>query len=136
MDDAAMRPRWGYWVLVAVLLVFGMVSILTIGAAFLLVAITLILLAPFRRRRRVFLPGLALVIGFIAGYVLVAPWTCASSAEANSATGKTVATSGCNSVTGISYPENASALPGLLAGAALGAVSATVAFAASRRPAD
>ena len=56
----------------------GFLAILSIGYVLLLVALRLILLSPFRSQPTVFLPAVALGIGFIAGYVFIAPLTCAS----------------------------------------------------------
>ncbi len=67
-----------YWLFVALLLAFGLVSILSIGAPFLLLGLTLAVLAPYRKRSRVFWPWLVGVLGFIVGYVLVAPLSCTS----------------------------------------------------------
>lgn len=127
------RPRWGYWVLVVALFVFGALSILTIGAAFLLMAVTLLVLAPFRDRVRVFWPVLLLVGGFIAGYALIAPWTCSSETTTDLVEGTTVTTSGCWSAVGIRYDADPSPVPGLLAGAGLGAVAAGAAVVVVRR---
>ena len=73
-----MRMRGSlYWLFVVLLLAFGLVGILSIGAPFLLLGVTLAVLAPYRNRPRVFWPWVAGVLGFVAGYILVAPLGCA-----------------------------------------------------------
>ncbi len=87
-------------------------------------------LAPFRSRPRVFWPGLVVVVGFLLGYLAVAPAWCRTSAvavESEEPTGPVV----CRSLTGITYRGPSgyqpSEVPGLLAGvlAALGAGTVT-----------
>ena len=123
--------RWPYWVLVFALVGFGSVAIFSIGAPFLLLGLTLAVLAPFRTQRRVFWPVLFGVVGFVVGYVLVSPLSCTSTTagsavlgghhQVNLSSSETV----CSSVLGFDYRGGGSyhppLWPGLAAGAALAA---------------
>jgi hypothetical protein len=133
-SDGRRSPVW-YWVLSGVLIGFGMISILTIGAAFVLVGGTLAALAPVRRRPRIFWPVLAIVLGFLTGYVAVAPWGCSQSFSATSTDGVvTTSTSPveCSSLAGVEYSGTDGyeppLTPGLLAGLAVGGLAGIVAF--------
>ena len=127
----------GYWALVAALLGFGLLALFTIGAAFILVGITLALLAPFRHRPEVFWPLLLLVIGFIVGYALLAPLSCTQEAFTDLEPGRTVETEVvCRSLAGITYTgsETPTVVPGLIAGVVVAVLSAGAAwFALGRR---
>ena len=68
--------RFLYWVIVIVLLAFGFLAIFSIGMYFVVLGLALIVLSPFRFRPSVVRPSLALVMGFIIGYALIAPWSC------------------------------------------------------------
>lgn len=117
---------WPYWVLVIALIGFGALAVFSIGAPFLLLGVSLAVLASYRDRPGVFWPWVAGVLGFIIGYALVAPLSCVS--EASSVTGlpgtapKTASTT-CSSVLGIHYSGgstyNPPVWPGFLAGVAL-----------------
>lgn len=133
-SDRGRTPIW-YWVLIGVLIGFGMISILTIGAAFIVVGGTLAALAPVRRRPRIFWPVLAIVLGFLAGYVAVAPWGCSQSTSATSTDGVvTTSTSPveCSSLAGVEYSGTDGyeppLTPGLLAGLAVGGLAGIVVF--------
>ena len=52
------RSSVAYWVLVAVLVVFGVLGMFSIGAPFLITGITLAGVSPVRNRPRVFWPVL------------------------------------------------------------------------------
>jgi hypothetical protein len=109
-----------YWVLVGVLIVFGVLGAATIGLPFLALGLTLAALAGQRGRPQVFWPVLLLVVGFFVGNALVAPWYC--SEEVYSEVGGPLVDSGvvCQSLVGLTYrgsgDYNPSYLPGLLAG--------------------
>ncbi len=68
--------KWLYWLLVVALLAFGSVAILSVGAPFLLVGLTLAILWPYRTRPQVFWPTLFGVVAFVVGYIVVAPLVC------------------------------------------------------------
>lgn len=71
-----------YWILVVLLLGAGIVTIFSFGLIFLFLGLALLVLAPFRSRPRVFWSGLAVVVGFLIGYLAVAPAWCRTSAVA------------------------------------------------------
>ncbi len=70
-----------YWVLALVLTAFGFVTGFSIGAAFLLIGVTLLALGPFRRWPRLFSPMLAGVITFVVVVVLLVPLTCVATSD-------------------------------------------------------
>lgn len=70
-----------YWVLALVLTVFGFVTGFSIGAPFLLIGITLLVLGPFRRWPRLFWSALAGVITFVVVVVLLVPLTCVATED-------------------------------------------------------
>jgi hypothetical protein len=118
VDAGSGKEAFRYWLVVLILVAF-------------------VLLSPFRTRPRVFLPGLALFLGLLVGYVLVAPWTCAQSFSSNPTTGEeTLSPIVCTSPTGIEYsgsePFDPSRTPALLAGAATGAIAAGVTWVVAR----
>ena len=76
-----------YWVLVALLSAFGVLGILSIGAPFLLLGLTLAVLYPYRNQPRVFWAWLLGVVGFIGGYLLIAPLGCTTTAMSRAGTG-------------------------------------------------
>jgi hypothetical protein len=130
-----------YWAMVVALILFGSLAIFSIGAPFVLLGIMLAVLFPWRTRRGVLATGMAVILGLVVGYVLVAPLSCIS--------GTTVAvralelparTTTCSNLLGISYEGsgiyNPSLLPALLAGIALAAIAgATTTWLYHRRPA-
>ncbi len=133
-----------YWLFVALLLAFGFVSILSIGAPFLLLGVTLALLAPYRNKPGVFWPWVAGVLGFITAYVLVTPMFCTTEASVltrpgSRAPGATYAArTTCTSPLGMSYsgavPYEPPQWPALLAAFGLSAGAASAArFALKRR---
>jgi hypothetical protein len=63
-------------VVVAALLAFGALAILSIGLPFIVVGLTLVVLAPFRSRPRIFFPSLAAVLGLVVGFSLAIPLEC------------------------------------------------------------
>ena len=69
------------------LVLLGFLTIFSFVLYFWFLAATLIVLSPFRSRPRVFLPGLALALGFVFGYFLVAPWGCSQSVTTDLETG-------------------------------------------------
>ncbi|HEU4915581.1 MAG TPA: hypothetical protein VFV13_03375 [Acidimicrobiia bacterium] len=129
-----------FWLVVGVLFAFGVLTIFSIGLYFWFMAVALALLSPFRSRPQVFLPGLALFLGFLIAYVLVAPWGCSQSFSQNFASGEeTISPVICTSPIGIEYsgpePFEPSRSPALIAGGvtATGAAAVTWAVVRSRR---
>lgn len=117
-----------YWGLVVFLIVFGFLGLLSIGFPFLLLGITLAILSQRRHEPGVIPAGVAAIVGFTVGYILVAPLGCTSSGGAPGSIFHTV----CSNIVGIDYSGagiyNPSLLPGLLAG-----ILAAVAFALGAR---
>jgi hypothetical protein len=66
----------GYWSLATVLAVFGFIDLIAIGAPFFAVGMAMLIFGRWRHDRMVFIPGMASTIAFVAGFWLVAPWTC------------------------------------------------------------
>ena len=133
MDEASQSLGNTYWGLVLLLVGFGFITGFSIGIPFLLVGVTLVVLSPFRSRPQVFWSGLALVVGFLAGYVLVAPLSCTITAVVDPTTGaETVSPEICRSLVGIEYTGSPQR-PGLITGGLLALVGATVAWIAARR---
>jgi hypothetical protein len=126
-----------YWVLVGVLIVFGVLGAATIGLPFLALGLTLAALAGQRGRPQVFWPVLLLVVGFFVGYALVVPWYC--SEEVYSEVGGPLVDSGvvCQSLVGLTYrgrgDYDPSYLPGLLAGVATALLFGGIAWIVLRR---
>jgi hypothetical protein len=80
MSTSATPPSHpvAYWTLVAMLLAFGMLAIFSIGAPFLLLGLTLAVVAPWRHRPTMLWPAVAAWIGFVLGLLLALPWSCSS----------------------------------------------------------
>lgn len=119
----AEASRTSYWGFVLLLVGVGFISIFSIGYFFLLVAITLIVLSPFRSRPWVFWPGVALVLGFIVGYMFVAPLTCTSTDGSPWV---------CRSAVGVEYTGSPQT-PGLIGGGVVALTGATIAWVIARR---
>lgn len=132
------RTSFGYWIIVVALLILGYFTGFTIGPVFWFIAAVMILLAPFRSRPRIYRTGIALFMGFVIGYVLVAPWGCTQSAESDMATGEqTVSPVVCSSIIGIEYsgpePFDPSLIPALVSGGVLAVIAAAAAWIAVGR---
>lgn len=109
--------------MVALFLSFGLLTIFSVGLAFLVLGATLIVLSAFRSRPRVFWSGLGLVLGFLAGYAIVAPAWCMATpipAEEPASTGLVV----CRSLAGVTYEGPSGYSPSLWPGLAAGGVGA------------
>ena len=108
--------RTVYWSVTLLLIAFGFVAILSIGAPFFFVGITMAVLSPFRGRPRIYWSGMGGVLGLIAGYVLVAPLSCTATASGAGDIGHTT----CTNLLGIDYSGtgvyNPPLVPALLAG--------------------
>lgn len=120
----------GYWALVFVLCVFGIVGIFSIGMPFLLLGITFAVVAPWRTRPAVLWPAVTAVVAFMAGFILVTPLGCSTSASFTSPPSSDLPTqtTTCTNVLGIDYSGQGlydpSQWPALLAGLALSALAA------------
>jgi len=126
-----------YWALVTCLLVFGYLALFSIGVPFFLLGLVLAVLFPFRHRVAVVGAGVASVIGFTAGYLLVAPLGCTSSSTASLDGGKSVmGRTTCNSLLGWNYSGrsiyNPSLLPALMTAIVAAALFATVVYRSLR----
>lgn len=126
-----------YWVVVVVLVALGFLTIFSFGLYFWFIAVALVLLSPFRSRPQVFLPGIALFLGSLVGYVLVAPWGCSQSFSSNPRTGQeTLSPVVCTSPIGMEYsglePFEPSRTPALIAGAAVAVMAAGVTWVDTR----
>ena len=114
----------GYWLTTLALIVFGILAAFSIGWMVLLVALAMVVLAPFRHRPGIYWPPMAAVIGFLVGYLAVAPLSCFATAVPLGTTAPVV----CSSLLGIQYtgtiPYTPSQLPGVYAGLAVGLIAA------------
>lgn len=133
----AKETSFRYWLVVLVLIALGFVTIFSFGMYLWFMAVALTLLSPFRSRPRIFLSGLALFLGFLVAYVLIAPWGCAQSFTENVTTGEeTVSSVVCTSPIGIEYsgpePFDPSRVPALIAGGATAVTAAAVTWAVAR----
>ncbi|HUG32414.1 MAG TPA: hypothetical protein VMM14_05930 [Acidimicrobiia bacterium] len=127
-----------YWLIVLVLVALGFLTIFSVGLYFWFIAIALVLLGPFRSRPRIFLPGIALFLGFLIGYVLVAPWGCQQSFTSDLTTGEeTVSPVVCTSPIGIEYsgpePYEPTRTPALVAGGSSAVIAATLTWIVTAR---
>jgi hypothetical protein len=142
MDPASPKATsFRYWVVVLVLVALGFLTIFSFGLYSWFLAVAMILLSPFRSRPRIFLPGLALFLGFLVAHVLIAPWGCAQSFTSNSTSGKdTLSTVVCTSPIGIEYsgpePFEPSRTPALIAGGVTAVAAAAVTWAVARSRSD
>jgi hypothetical protein len=125
------RPRsWvGYWLVVAVLIGFGMVAIFSIGAPFLLLGLTLAIFGPWRDRPTVVWTAVAAVVGFVIGVLVALPWSCGKSVGPfDPETGHRVIRSmgSCSTAIGLFHYDSASPsyVPGLLVAGVLAVVAA------------
>jgi len=137
----AKESRFGYWHVVLVLVALGALTIFSFGLYFWFMAIALTLLSPFRSRPRIFLPGIALFLGFLVAYVLIAPSSCSQSFTSSQTTGEeTVSPVVCTSPIGIEYSEpeqfEPSRSPALIAGVATAVTAAAVTWAVARSRTD
>ena len=136
MNDASpQRTSLRYWLIVLVLVAIGFLTIFSFGLSFWFIAVGLIVLSPFRSRQRVFRSGFALFVGFLIGYVLVAPWGCGQSVAADPSTGQeTVSAVVCTSPIGIEYSGPEPFDPSRTSALIAGGVSALIASAVTWIP--
>lgn len=107
-----MTPRSsspGYWVLVSGLCIFGVIGIFSIGMPFLLLGVTLAVVAPWRTRPAVLWPAVAGVVALVVGYVALAPLSCTAEASELSAERTT-----CSNALGIDYSGGEDYMPSLV----------------------
>ena len=89
-----------YWTLVVVLIAIGALGLLSIGLPFLLLGLMLAIVSQRRHQTRVVATGVAAIVGFMVGYILVAPTSCVAS-SVNSADG--IEHRACTSIIGFGY---------------------------------
>ena len=70
-----------YWTLVVVLIAFGVLGLLSIGFPFLLLGLMLAIVSQRRHETGVVAAGVAAIVGFMVGYILVAPTSCITQRE-------------------------------------------------------
>jgi hypothetical protein len=134
MMDASSSRRTSrrYWLIVLVMIALGILTIFSFGLYFWFIAAGLIVMSPFRARPRVFRSGIALFLGFLIAYVLLAPWGCSQTFISDLTTGEEMLSPiVCTSPVGVEYsgpePFEPSRTPALVAGG----VSAAVASAST-----
>ncbi len=119
----------GYWVLVSLLWLFGVISIFSIGMPLLLLGATLAVVAPWRGQPAVLWPAVTAVVALVVGYVLVAPLGCTTALPDGTTT--------CTNLLGIDYTGggsyNPSLVPALLAGLVLAVLTAATVRVILRR---
>jgi hypothetical protein len=125
-----------YWAGAAVLMLFGFVAILSIGALFLLTGAAMIVVEPWRCRRDVLWPALVGVWSFATVYILLAPGTCTGTSlplmRGISSAGQ-VGRTMCTNVLGIDYSGGGLYSPPLMPAFVAGLVAAAVVGLALRR---
>ncbi len=126
--------RNAYWGLVLALFAFGIVAMFSIGFVFLAIGVALVVLSPFRSSPRIFRTGMALVVGFLFGFLLLAPWSCSTTAGSDLEP-RALTSESCHSLLGIGY-SGSSLTPGLSAGGTIALIAASVAFATTDRQDD
>ena len=126
-----------YWTIAIVLMGFGYLAIFSIGAPFLLIGLTMAVLFPFRERRGVLATGIAADLGFVAGYILVGPLGCATSAFSTVGAEVSAGHTSCTNIIGLTYAGgasyNPSLVPALIAGLVLAAIAGAAVLGWSRR---
>jgi len=101
-----------YWTLVVLLIGFGALAILTIGLPFLLLGLMLAIVSQRRHEAA----GVGAIVGFMVGYILIAPTSC--STGGNSIGG--IQHRACTNILGFGYSgtdtDDLGVVLGLLAG--------------------
>lgn len=124
------RTSRSYWLLVGVLIALGILTIFSLGLYFWFVAVALIVMSPFRSRPRVFRSGIALFLGFLFGYFMIAPWGCSQTFTSDLTTGEeTLSPIVCTSPVGIEYSGAEPFEPSRTPALAVGGITAVVAAA-------
>ena len=101
-----------YWAVTVFLIGFGFLGILSIGLPFLLLGIMLAILSRRRHETGVIAAGVAAIVGFTLGYLLIVPGVCTSTQLSSQAASHTV----CTNILGINYSGASGYDPGLLPG--------------------
>jgi hypothetical protein len=124
-----------YWILAIVLVVVGVLGAFTIGLPILVVGVTMLALGPLRSRELVFWPVLLGVLGAVATFMAVAPYSCSATLSVGEGSAPTNAV--CSSLLGIQYAGNGvngpSLEPFLLGALIVGVVVGLVTFVAISR---
>jgi len=124
------RTGFRYWLMVLILVALGFLTIFSIGMGLWFIAAALIVMSPFRSRPRMFRSGIALFLGFLIGYVLIAPWGCSQTFTSDLTTGdETLSPVVCTSPVGVEYsgpePFDPSRTLALVAGGVVAVVAST-----------
>ena len=105
-----------YWTLAVLLIGFGALAILTIGLPFLLLGLMLAIVSQRRHETGVVVAGVGAIVGFMVGYILIAPTSC--STGGNSIGG--IQHRACTNILGFGYSgtdtDDLGVVLGLLAG--------------------
>ena len=122
-----------YWTVTVVLIAFGTLGLLSIGFPFLLLGIMLAIVSQRRHVTGVVAAGVAAIVGFMVGYILVAPVRCTFGVDPVYG----LEHHACSSLLGFDYSGagdyNPSLLPGLIAGLVVAVVAALGARWLARR---
>ncbi|MGH2594685.1 MAG: hypothetical protein ACRDH7_01835 [Actinomycetota bacterium] len=122
-----------YWALAVFLIGFGFLGILSIGMPFLLLGIMLAIVARRRHEPGVVAAGVAAIVGFTLGYILIVPLDCTMTQSSYHPVAHTV----CSNILGINYSGagiyDPSLLPGVVAGLVLAVLFANGARWLARR---
>jgi membrane-bound ClpP family serine protease len=122
-----------YWAITLFLIGFGFLGMLSIGLPFLLLGIMLAILARRRHETGVVAAGVAAIVGFTLGYILIVPLDCTMTQSSNHPVAHTV----CSNILGINYSgtgiDNPSLLPGVIAGLVLAVLLANATRWLARR---
>jgi membrane-bound ClpP family serine protease len=119
----------GYWALTVFLIGFGFLGMLSIGLPFLLMGIMLAILARRRHETGVIAAGVAAIVGFTLGYILIVPLNCTMTESSNHPVAHTV----CSNILGINYSGVGVYNPSLLTGVIAGLVLAVLFANGTRR---
>jgi hypothetical protein len=124
------RTSFRYWLMVLILVALGFLTIFSIGMGLWFIAAALIVMSLFRSRPRMFRSGIALFLGFLIGYVLIAPWGCSQTFTSDLTTGEeTLSPVVCTSPVGVEYsgpePFDPSRTLALVAGGVAAVVAST-----------
>jgi hypothetical protein len=116
--------------MVLILVALGFLTIFSIGMGLWFIAAALIVMSLFRSRPRMFRSGIALFLGFLIGYVLIAPWGCSQTFTSDLTTGEeTLSPVVCTSPVGVEYsgpePFDPSRTLALVAGGVAAVVAST-----------
>ena len=130
------RNRMGtaaYWGVAVLLVGFGFLGLVSIGAPFLLTGTAMIVVSPWRMRPEVLWPTLVGVWALLLGYLLVAPLGCTSTVIAVTE-GSPVATSHttCTNILGIDYSGTGTYDPTLVPALVVAAAAAVAGALATR----